>query len=432
MLIPATFVLIGITVTAAYKGIPDSEDKAVVFEKDEYSCLSQKTLPQNFTFVNTWAGRPALRVLSEDSFNCPNDFLFGLTRNLNRFEMMIWLFSDRTSYRVREACNKYSSYFSLFYIISSPKTPQNCKNIEIWPLSYHNLPQLVTPNVPRTAPGASMHAAPTTQKTKRGSKHPHRSNDGINAEATSKYGGIPEKMPASSNAVTAPRLTKGNRPSMMLPPLPQQSAVLEKAPQTRRMDIRRSAEKPNTSDKKKKRKSKTVKQKNNPSGGMPAAPNRISPEPIKTTVKEVKAASATQIANGKRKQTSSREKFKGRLSGKLGGDVASDDREKRVRGPQPKPKVSSSSCDVCNDSDRDVESHKPQKKKKNANMLKAAASDAAIAASALPSQVASEDNETLASVDADMPELALPNYCLPEGEFEDPAPMEGSSKRARH
>ena len=44
-----------------------------------------------------------------------------------------------------------------------------------------------------------------------------------------------------------------------------------------------------------------------------------------------------------------------------------------------------------------------------------------------------EDDETLLSVDADMPELSLPAYVLPEGEFEDPAPFAGndSSKRRK-
>uniref|UniRef100_A0A7E4UU06 Vesicle transport protein n=1 Tax=Panagrellus redivivus TaxID=6233 RepID=A0A7E4UU06_PANRE len=90
-MLTTALVLIGITINSAYKGIPDSEDKAFVLEKNEYSCVSQKTLPQNFTFVNTWPGRPAFRVYSEDAFNCPNDFLFGLSTDRDEFKLIMWL-----------------------------------------------------------------------------------------------------------------------------------------------------------------------------------------------------------------------------------------------------------------------------------------------------------------------------------------------------
>ena len=49
-----------------------------------------------------------------------------------------------------------------------------------------------------------------------------------------------------------------------------------------------------------------------------------------------------------------------------------------------------------------------------------------------PSKAPVEDDETLVSVDADMPELALPLEVLPEGEFEDPQPIQNDSSKRRN
>uniref|UniRef100_A0A7E4UUE2 ORF14 n=1 Tax=Panagrellus redivivus TaxID=6233 RepID=A0A7E4UUE2_PANRE len=141
MLTFTALVLIGITATAGYKGIPDSEDKAFVYERGEYSCVSQKTLPPNFTFVNTWPGYPDLSLYSEDAPSCPENFLFRLSTDRDDLKLIMSMTEDHKTYQFNETCNNDNSVTAwrdisgdaVFLITKNQKIKFICVYIKIDP-----------------------------------------------------------------------------------------------------------------------------------------------------------------------------------------------------------------------------------------------------------------------------------------------------------
>uniref|UniRef100_A0AC34RN81 Uncharacterized protein n=1 Tax=Panagrolaimus sp. JU765 TaxID=591449 RepID=A0AC34RN81_9BILA len=75
----------------------------------------------------------------------------------------------------------------------------------------------------------------------------------------------------------------------------------------------------------------------------------------------------------------------------------------------------------CPDSDKDQESAEVKKKRGPVKVATIKLIKPVLESKKSAERI--EEDETLNSVDADMPELALPSYCLPEGEFEDPDPL---------
>uniref|UniRef100_A0A7E4V490 Glycoprotein D n=1 Tax=Panagrellus redivivus TaxID=6233 RepID=A0A7E4V490_PANRE len=100
-------------------GIPDSEDKSYIYEKEDLTCLSHKTLPDGFTFRNGWPGKPKFQLYSED-FVCPYDYLFNLTSE--KPDHMSFNFSldplERFLYLTHETCREGSFTQWLYDIIA--------------------------------------------------------------------------------------------------------------------------------------------------------------------------------------------------------------------------------------------------------------------------------------------------------------------------